>query len=328
MDADELSDDDNTGDIDVSELDEDDDDDDYKPKRKITAKHLIYIVALAGAAFFFLSEDPVVTPEKIPNKASKLTPQELRKRANEKRKQKLAKLKNNSGKRTIIDKVKADVATASNEAEDRTKKMMDEVGTAKKEDVFEAEKDSTGKSETESNSDTDSQNETEPQTDTDVETENETEEETDNLDEVEDENIGVEENEAESSSAEDSDNDVFGENLESGEKTEDITTKILEDLEKKVQADKGQIEEVVKYVPPPNYDNLGRGLVYSCKGKHWACIDAASYLDCQKNHKYNNAKGKSKECFPVEVYYTIKDCNKAQIKNIDSIVKTDFCQDI
>ena len=34
--------------------------------------------------------------------------------------------------------------------------------------------------------------------------------------------------------------------------------------------------EVKAYVAPPAYDNLGRGLVYNCKGRHWACVDKDS----------------------------------------------------
>lgn len=109
--------------------------------------------------------------------------------------------------------------------------------------------------------------------------------------------------------------------------TPDMTEKILKDLEKQVQGSKENTPTPAgPYVAPPDYENFGRGLVYNCKDKHWACIDGASYSICQQNYGSLKADGKPKECYPDSVYQTEKSCVWMQNEKITSGTKTDFCQ--
>lgn len=106
----------------------------------------------------------------------------------------------------------------------------------------------------------------------------------------------------------------------------DNVDKILEDLEKQMK-ESPQAQTVVKeYVQPPSYEFQGRGLVYNCLGKHWACIDAGSYRLCQQNYGYLKEKTKAKECWPDSVYETDKACTFVQKAKITANTKTDFCQ--
>lgn len=109
--------------------------------------------------------------------------------------------------------------------------------------------------------------------------------------------------------------------------TPDMTEKILKDLEKQVQGNaEGTPAVAGPYVAPPDYENFGRGLVYNCKDKHWACVDGASYSICQQNYGALRADGKPKECYPDSVYQTDKSCVWMQNEKITSGTKTDFCQ--
>lgn len=109
--------------------------------------------------------------------------------------------------------------------------------------------------------------------------------------------------------------------------TPDMTEKILKDLEKQVQGNNESTPASPgPYVAPPDYENFGRGLVYNCKDKHWACVDGASYSVCQQNYGALRADGKPKECYPDSVYQTEKSCVWMQKEKITAGTKTDFCQ--
>jgi hypothetical protein len=80
------------------------------------------------------------------------------------------------------------------------------------------------------------------------------------------------------------------------------------------------------YVPPPSYDEMGRGLVYNCKEKHWACVDKIAYVACNKNMKWNKAHGKAAECAVQNVYSSDDDCGIVQKYNVSINKETPFCQ--
>jgi len=80
------------------------------------------------------------------------------------------------------------------------------------------------------------------------------------------------------------------------------------------------------YTPPPVYDQLGRGLVYNCKEKHWACVEKSAYVLCNKNMLWNKSKGKPAECSVQNVYNSDADCNTVQKYNISTSKPTPFCQ--
>jgi hypothetical protein len=106
--------------------------------------------------------------------------------------------------------------------------------------------------------------------------------------------------------------------------------------EKDKTADEGSTKKETKledkivaddiYTEPPTYDQLGRGLVYNCKEKYWACIDKSSYVKCNKNMKWNKSHGKPAECSVLSVYNSDDDCGVVQKYNISTSKPTPFCQ--
>ncbi len=88
--------------------------------------------------------------------------------------------------------------------------------------------------------------------------------------------------------------------------------------------DKIIVDEI--YIDPPNYEILGRGLVYNCKEKFWSCVSKSAYLQCNKNMKWNNSNNKKSECAVVNVYNTDEDCQKIQKYNVAISKPTAFCK--
>ncbi len=116
-------------------------------------------------------------------------------------------------------------------------------------------------------------------------------------------------------------------NGEDTPKSEDnLTDQILKDLEDQAK-DTEKKPMKTEYVPPPNYENVGRGLVYNCTGKHWACVDAPSYRNCEDNSSSNKFAKKKAECYPFNVYEAQSGCEKMQNRMVSSGSKTEFCAD-
>lgn len=111
--------------------------------------------------------------------------------------------------------------------------------------------------------------------------------------------------------------DALIENMNEGTPGEDAPKKSK--LEDKIVADD-------VYTPPPAYDQLGRGLVYNCKEKFWACLDKNAYVACNKNMKWNKTHNKAAECAVQSVYNSDEDCNTVQKYNVSTNVPTTFCQ--
>lgn len=107
---------------------------------------------------------------------------------------------------------------------------------------------------------------------------------------------------------------------------EDFTEEILLDLEKQAKEAK-KIETIKEYVAPPNYEYVGRGLVYNCTGKHWACVDAPSFKSCEENQSSVKYLKKKIECHPFNVYDSIKNCENMQNRLVSSSAKTNFCNE-
>lgn len=106
---------------------------------------------------------------------------------------------------------------------------------------------------------------------------------------------------------------------------ENMTEKILEDLEKQAQTGNAQEIKIREYVSPPDYEFRGRGLVYNCVGKHWACVDAPSFKTCQNNAEGNKYLKKKVECYPMNVYQNQKGCEIVQNRMVSASTKTNFC---
>lgn len=120
---------------------------------------------------------------------------------------------------------------------------------------------------------------------------------------------------------------VLGETRTESETVGDTSAGIdLEDgrdsLLSKIEATEPKERE---YVEPPNYDRLGRGLVYNCSGRHWACVDRESYFKCRDNKLWAQQEEEQKECYPVAVYATEEDCRIVQAYNVNTSESTDFC---
>jgi hypothetical protein len=107
---------------------------------------------------------------------------------------------------------------------------------------------------------------------------------------------------------------------------ENITDQILEDLEKQAKGSR-PIDIKKEYVSPPDYDYRGRGLVYNCKGKHWACVDAPSYKTCEDNSSSVKYLNKKTECYPFNIYETERGCGSMQNRMVSSSAKTNFCNE-
>ncbi|WP_044557660.1 hypothetical protein [Halobacteriovorax marinus] len=121
---------------------------------------------------------------------------------------------------------------------------------------------------------------------------------------------------------------TLGEGSSDSANSNDDMSNALDNL---TQADTPEmIEKVVKekleYQEPPNYLETGRGLVYNCTGKHWACVDQTSYINCKKNNDWSKENEKNPECFPSNVYSSFTDCRTIQIHNINTITETEFCK--
>ncbi|MBL7665965.1 MAG: hypothetical protein JNM93_12590 [Bacteriovoracaceae bacterium] len=106
---------------------------------------------------------------------------------------------------------------------------------------------------------------------------------------------------------------------------QNVTEDILEDLENQF-SQKTQDRNEKLFYSIPRYEFIGRGLVYSCTGKHWACVNAENYGKCEKNYNFLKNIDRSKECYPAEVYATNEDCSTAQQSKVDSTPKYEFCQ--
>ena len=84
-------------------------------------------------------------------------------------------------------------------------------------------------------------------------------------------------------------------------------------------------KEPQSYVEPPDYLTRGRGLVYNCKGKHWACVDKEDYFRCKDNETWLKKNNKKTECHVLNVYSSSNDCKIMQLHKIHSLEKITFC---
>ena len=134
------------------------------------------------------------------------------------------------------------------------------------------------------------------------------------------------------SSGDDNDLLSFGDDIvnkvsEAGGSGEEITTAILEQLEKDAKKKRNKLINNKKVEPtdPPSYLAPGNGLVYNCVDRHWACIDSSSFKLCGDNYAWRLKKGESVQCYPSEFYDSTMDCESMQQYKIDMTAATDFC---
>ena len=84
-------------------------------------------------------------------------------------------------------------------------------------------------------------------------------------------------------------------------------------------------ETPIEYVSPPNYEALGRGLVYNCIKQHWACVDKENFFQCRQNAKWFESKSQASECMTDAVFATIDDCNAGQLQRINNNMIPEEC---
>jgi hypothetical protein len=95
-------------------------------------------------------------------------------------------------------------------------------------------------------------------------------------------------------------------------------------LEQAVETEKKNTDE--EYVVQPDYLEAGRGLIYNCAGKHWACVNKDNYVQCHKNQQWTTKMGKTKECVTVNVYASNEDCQIIHIHNVNTHAKPGNCE--
>lgn len=106
--------------------------------------------------------------------------------------------------------------------------------------------------------------------------------------------------------------------------------KLLSQIEQELKQEKilqKDLDYKIKNRPAPLYSIRGPALVRNCIQGHWACIDAPSYKQCKINLEWTKDKGKKTQCYPHEVFATLKDCELAQDKIMEDNLKgLEVCQ--
>jgi hypothetical protein len=287
------------------------DDEDEKPKKKITPVHIIAMIAIAYFAYDTLMETPEepVAPVVKKRTIKKTPPKKI----------KPAKIE---PKEEVKDEVKEEV-------KDEVKNEVDVEKDPPEETLDDLFEDETPPKAVDKN--IDKVSETENETENDSKVESDALEDDVDADENPSEGEVVDSMPVDSMGAketEDSLDGVIDDSIIGGSTSTDITESILKDLEIKVEKTKKleKIESSVKPVDAPEYEMIGRSLVYNCSGKHWACIDSVNYKICGQNYSWNSEKGKAIECYPADNYDSIEDCAQVQQSKIDNVVETNFCQ--
>lgn len=76
---------------------------------------------------------------------------------------------------------------------------------------------------------------------------------------------------------------------------------------------------------PPDYSNHGRGLVYNCREKHWACVNRMAYFQCQDNMLWAQEQAQKADCVTKQIYATDEDCHRAEQSEINAITEIKEC---
>ena len=77
---------------------------------------------------------------------------------------------------------------------------------------------------------------------------------------------------------------------------------------------------------PPDYLQKGRGLVYNCKQKHWACVNKASYFQCARNQKALSEKDAQPDCVINDIYFSSTHCVRGQLMKIHQKITAKACR--
>ena len=75
-----------------------------------------------------------------------------------------------------------------------------------------------------------------------------------------------------------------------------------------------------------DYEKIGKGLVYNCEGKHWACVNKNEYFNCKKNEELAKDSNAKSPCGISDVYASENDCKEAQLEKINNLSVAQVCQ--
>jgi hypothetical protein len=105
------------------------------------------------------------------------------------------------------------------------------------------------------------------------------------------------------------------------------TQSTMDQIEGRVESSKPDKKlTYTEFQPPPDYEVFGRGLVYNCKGGHWACIDKSSYFKCIRNYIWSVESDKLPSCVKKGVYANLKDCQTAQKFHVNKLTEVRECK--
>lgn len=131
--------------------------------------------------------------------------------------------------------------------------------------------------------------------------------------------------------AEDADNsvseEVIAQEVITPDASNDVTKKLLENLEVKLREEKAiqQSVDTIKPTSAPSYEAPGSGLVYNCSGGHWACIDLEEYQKCRDNYAWKKSESQKIECYPTAFLKTDFDCATLQQEKVNAVPDLNFC---
>lgn len=112
------------------------------------------------------------------------------------------------------------------------------------------------------------------------------------------------------------------------EMSTDMTKKLLENLQVKLKEERvvQKDTEPLRPMSAPSYEAAGSGLVYNCKGGHWACIEADEFKKCRQNYGWNKSESIPIECYPLAFLDSDFDCGTVQQEKVNAVPDLNFCQ--
>lgn len=112
------------------------------------------------------------------------------------------------------------------------------------------------------------------------------------------------------------------------EMSTDMTKKLLENLQVKLKEERvvQKDTEPLRPMSAPSYVAAGSGLVYNCKGGHWACIEADEFKKCRQNYAWNKSESIPIECYPFAFLDNDYDCETVQQEKVNSVPDLNFCE--
>ena len=130
---------------------------------------------------------------------------------------------------------------------------------------------------------------------------------------------------------------VLPEKSVTDESEEEIPLLIGEDQQQQANSQLGELVGEVKEeseevqikrteLSSPDYERVGQGLVYNCKGGHWACLNRINYFRCKQLQQWALENSQPPECVVSNVYLSVLDCQEWQEHNVNMYIIPEECQ--